>query len=83
MLFTANVSGPARSQELHELLGSLTNPMLFIHSHDDDRAPFQAAQQACGNCQDAQLLALDSAGHRETAQQRDAIAGAVMFLDLE
>lgn len=75
--------GPARSQELHQLLGSLTNPMLFIHSRDDERAPFEAAQRACANCTDAQLLALDGAGHRDTAQQRDAIAGAVMFLDLE
>jgi pimeloyl-ACP methyl ester carboxylesterase len=75
--------GPARSRELHELLASLTNPMLFVHSRDDERAPFEAAQQACVNCTDAQLLALDGPGHRETAQQRDAIAGAVMFLDLE
>jgi pimeloyl-ACP methyl ester carboxylesterase len=75
--------GPTRSRELHELLASLRNPMLFIHSRDDDRAPFEAAQQACANCTDAQLLTLDGAGHRETAQQRDAIAGAVMFLDTE
>lgn len=75
--------GPARSRELHELLQSRTNPMLFIHSRDDERAPFEAARQVCANCANAQLLALDGAGHRETAQQRDAISGAVMFLDLE
>ncbi len=73
--------GPARSRELHELLASLRNPMLLIHSRDDERSPFEAAQKACANCTDVRLLALDGVGHRETAQQRDAIAGAVMFLD--
>ncbi len=74
--------GPAHPDELDDLLQALTKPMLLIHSHDDDRAPFEAALQAAANCANAELLALDGAGHRETAQHRDAIAAAILFLEL-
>ncbi|WP_395646326.1 alpha/beta fold hydrolase [Terricaulis sp.] len=56
-------------------------PMLFVHSRIDDRCPFDGAEAMAAACKDARFYPLEEADHRGTAQDAEAIAAIIYFLE--
>lgn len=75
--------GPERWPELSKALHRITAPTLVIHSRDDERASFDAAERECAGLGHVDFMDLTEAGHRETAQHPEAIAAATFFCDTD
>jgi pimeloyl-ACP methyl ester carboxylesterase len=73
--------GPARGRELQEVLSDLSPPLLFVHSQDDERAPLSQSRELCDGCADARLFVLTGPNHRATAQDSEALAAIITFLE--
>lgn len=75
--------GPERWPELSDALRRIATPTLVIHSRDDERACFDAAERECAGLGHAHMIDLSDVGHRESAQHPEAIAAATFFCDAD
>lgn len=73
--------GPERWPDLGGAMRRLSTSTLVIHSRDDERAYFDAAERECAGLEFVRMMDLADIGHRETAQHPEAIAAATYFCD--
>jgi pimeloyl-ACP methyl ester carboxylesterase len=73
--------GPHRlALDTSAMVVTLDVDLLFVHSRDDERNPFDEATQVVPRCRRAELFAVDGLNHRRTARDPDVVRRIADFV---